>query len=227
MRDRRLLALGEGAYSVSQVCRILGPTMTPRKVHYWLNTGLISGKPITRGRKGVPTVLTFRQLLEIRTVQHLRTTIGVSLREVRAAFEWVLSNLFDEHEHIEFAKGPGGVLIAKLGNGQEMTVPGGQFLMPAQIFELTDSVETTLRAWGESLLPATDHPHVVTNTRILGGAPVVRGTRIDTAVLATMARAGAVYDDQVLDEITQAYPHLRREEVEDALRFEGALRLVG
>jgi hypothetical protein len=70
--ERSLISLGEGVYSVSEVCHVLGTSMTARKVHYWLNTGLISGRPISRGRRGVPTILTLRQLLEVRTVQHLR-----------------------------------------------------------------------------------------------------------------------------------------------------------
>lgn len=59
--------------------------MTPRRVHYWLDTGLIVGEPIDRGAKGTPTLLTFRQLLEIRTVQHLRDELRIPLPKVREA----------------------------------------------------------------------------------------------------------------------------------------------
>ena len=102
MAERHLVALGEGAYSVAEVCRILGPTMSARKVHYWLDTGLVSGQPIVRGRTGVPTILTFRQLLEIRTIQYLRGTLRVSLPEVWSAFEWILRHLFDQRQQIRF-----------------------------------------------------------------------------------------------------------------------------
>lgn len=70
-----VIPLNAGVYAVSRVCRILGPTMTPRKVHYWLDTGLLS-PPIRHGRPGLPTLLSFRQLLEIRTVQGLRDDFG-------------------------------------------------------------------------------------------------------------------------------------------------------
>ena len=66
LAPRALIQLGEGAYTVSEVCRILQPSMTPRKVHYWLNTGVLSD-PIVDGRRGEPTLLTFQQLLETLT----------------------------------------------------------------------------------------------------------------------------------------------------------------
>lgn len=227
MTERRLVPLGEGAYSVAEVCRILGSSMTPRKVHYWLDTGLISGQPISRGRRGVPTVLTFRQLLEIRTVQHLRDTIKVSLREVRRAFEWILRNLFDEREYIQFGRGPDGTLTAKLRSGEEITVPGGQGLLPVRIEQLTESVTVTLMAWGSHVLPVDNHPHVITSTRVLGGAPVVRNSRVDTSILAGFLREGRAFDDSVIEEIRTTFPRLNREAIEDALGFEGAQRLAG
>ena len=208
-------------------CRILGSSVTPRKVHYWLDTGLISGRPVTQGRRGVSTVLTFRQLLEIRTVQHLRSTIGVSLREVRAAFEWILENLFEERKHIEFLRGPGGTVVARLSDGQEMTVPGGQGLLPVDVDHLTDWVAITSRAWDDNVLPIDDHPRLVSSTKVLGGAPVVRGTRVDTAVLATFALPDRTYSDETVSEVRRTFPYLSRDDVTDALRFEGLQSLAG
>ena len=134
---RPLVRLGEGSYSVAEVCRILGKGMTSRKVHYWLDTGLVTDVSVVRGRRGVPTILTFRQLLEIRTVQYLRDSLQVDLRKVRDAFEWVLEQLFDRRSQVVFSRGPNGTLIARLDDGEEMTVPAGQALLPLQMKELT------------------------------------------------------------------------------------------
>ena len=46
------VALGQGIYTVPETCRILRPSMTPRKVHYWLDTELL-GEPLRRGRRGI------------------------------------------------------------------------------------------------------------------------------------------------------------------------------
>ena len=78
--------LGEGVFTVSEVCRVLQPTMTPRKVHYWLDTGLLS-EPVRWGGRGFPTLLNFRQLLQIRTVQRLRDELAKTCL-TRPRSEW-------------------------------------------------------------------------------------------------------------------------------------------
>ncbi len=56
------------------------------KVHYWLDTGLLSPSRRSSGN-GIPTLLTFRQLLEVHTVRRLRDDLGITLPRVREAFE--------------------------------------------------------------------------------------------------------------------------------------------
>jgi uncharacterized protein (DUF433 family) len=213
---RRLIALGEGVYSVSAVCRILGPGMTARRVHYWLDTGLISGSPVVRGRPGVPTLLTFRQVLEIKTVQHLRDEIAVSLQQVRAAYAWVLRNMFDDDRAVTFSRGPGGALVAMAGH-DEFTVPGGQGVLPDG---LNVGVGGAYRAWTDKALSIAGYPHLVSAAGILAGSPTVRGTRIDTAVIASFAAPDRSADDTVAL-VVETYPRLAREAVVEALAFEG------
>src|SRR4051794_20445643 len=105
MQRHALPVLGEGVYTVSQVCRILRPSMTARKVHYWLDTGLLS-EPWVHGGTGRPTLLTFRQLLQIRTVQRLRDDLRVSLPEVRESFAWILEHHYaDDPSQVQFVRG--------------------------------------------------------------------------------------------------------------------------
>src|SRR5712692_10009328 len=92
------LFLGVGAYSVAQTCRVLRPTMTARKVHYWLDTNLL-GAPIRAGRPGIPTLLSFDQVLKIRTLQYLRGELHFSLQKVRTALSWLLQELASEEWH--------------------------------------------------------------------------------------------------------------------------------
>jgi len=90
--------LQAGLYTVSQTCRVLRPSMTPRKVHYWLDTNLL-GDPIRWGRPGVPTILSFEQVLKIRTLQHLRDTLRFTLQEVRKGLAWLLEALVHDQWH--------------------------------------------------------------------------------------------------------------------------------
>jgi uncharacterized protein (DUF433 family) len=55
---------------------------------------------------------------------------------------------------------------------------------------------------------------IVSDPRILGGKPCVKGTRISMEFLLELAAQGASRD-----EILRAYPHLSAEDMEQALRY--------
>lgn len=215
---RHLIGLGNGVYSVSSVCRILGPKMTPRRVHYWLDTGLITGVPVARGARGHPTLLSFQQLLEIKTVQYLRDQLFVSLPKVRDAYAWILRHLFADEggEAIEFSRGQNGDVVITRANGESMVVPGGQLVFNEA--EMNNSLDATREAWAARRLPINSS--VVADPRILVGAPTVMHTRIETAIIASFADDG-YYTEDTIDEILSSYPQLTRTAVVDALTFEG------
>lgn len=225
MQARRLILLGDGVYTVSEVCRILQPTMTSRKIHYWLDTGLISGYPISRGRKGVPTLLTFRQLLEIRTVQHLRDELDVTLPRVRHAFSWILNHVFDRGETVQFRRGPSGVLTARTESG-EVEVPGGQGLLSADVNALSEDMVRTHREWNSRGIDIRGYPSIVSNAGIVAGSPTIRGTRIETSIIAAFATPDKTYDNETVAALRITYPRLTHDAIADALLFEG-VRKVG
>jgi uncharacterized protein (DUF433 family) len=223
MTDRRLVPLGDGIYTVSETCRILGSSMTRRKIHYWLDTGLISGEPIERGRQGTPTLLTFRQMLEIRTVQHLRDELGVPLPKVREAFAWILRHVFENGDEITFQRGPGTDIIAVTSDGDNTVIPSGQGAFPVKAEDLTKDVAVARQAWIDRKFRL--RPHLVADTRVLAGTPTVEGTRIETALIASFAD-GAEYDDDVLVSVASTYPHLSAEAIVEAMEFEGLRRVA-
>jgi uncharacterized protein (DUF433 family) len=210
----------EGAYTVSQVCRILRPSMTARKVHYWLNTDVLS-EPLVHGRQGVATLLTFRQLLEIRAVQHLRDELDFSLPKVRSAFQFILEHLFAEQWiSMNFFKAVNGDLGVQLANGDAMTVPGGQGVLPTTIPELDEFVRSTRQSWEARVLGIEGHSQLVTNARVQAGAPVVLGTRIETSLIASFADDHCYVPDTV-EELLRMYPSLTQGDVTQAMEFEG------
>jgi uncharacterized protein (DUF433 family) len=216
MTNRPLVSLGEGIYTVPEVCRILQPRMTSRKVHYWLDTKLLS-EPIAWGSRGQPTLLSFQQLLEIRTVQRLRDELAFSLPKVRDVFGWVLIQLFMPHwRHLRFER-YGNDLVAVVGN-ELMVIPGGQQVM--DLYDLNAEIAYTRSAWETKVYAVPGREHVVSNTRVLAGAPTVKGTRVETSILASFATDGEI-DPPTLADVKRLYPSLPAEAVEDALGFEG------
>jgi uncharacterized protein (DUF433 family) len=221
--ERTLIPLGEGVYTVREACRILQPTMTRAKVHYWLDTGLLSEPPVAHRGKGVPTLLSFRQLLELRTVQYMRDELRISLPRVRQAFEWVLANVFtDSPSDVSFERGQGGTVIVRHGP-EAIEIPTGQEAFVVDVHGLTREAGTVRAAWLQHSYDIPRWMHLVANARVLAGTPTIRGTRIDTAVVAAMVN-GEGWDDADVADIVRAYPQLTAEAVREALEFEGRPR---
>ena len=61
---------------------------------------------------------------------------------------------------------------------------------------------------------STVYPHVVADSRIAGGAPIIKGTRI-----AVRAIAGYYQLGMSVDEILQSLPHLTQSQVHAALAY--------
>ncbi len=62
--------------------------------------------------------------------------------------------------------------------------------------------------------PEVVHPYIERNPEVLGGEPVVRGTRISVRHIVQWDRMG-----HGVDEIVSLYPHLTHAQVHDALSF--------
>ncbi len=64
-------------------------------------------------------------------------------------------------------------------------------------------------------LKKTKHPYVSINPRISGGQPVISGTRIKVLDIAIKYELMGIGVDRIIDE----YPHLKLEQVHDALSY--------
>jgi uncharacterized protein (DUF433 family) len=58
------------------------------------------------------------------------------------------------------------------------------------------------------------YQRIVSDPAILGGKPIVKGTRISVEFLLELFASGATRED-----IVKAYPHLTLEDIEEALRY--------
>ena len=64
-------------------------------------------------------------------------------------------------------------------------------------------------------LQKTDHPYVEVNPKICNGSPVIKGTRIRVVDVAIEYE----YLNHTPDEIINAQPHLKLEQIHDALSY--------
>lgn len=224
-RRGTLIALGEGVYTVPEVARILKPTMTEDKLRYWLNEGLI-GEPIRRGSRGRPHLLSFQQLLQARTIQHLRDKLGFPLQKVRPVIEeiseLVFPRLFDEtgESGPQFFRTPAGE-IGVFDGIQTFELKTHQLMISeAVIPELNDILRETREDWERGEVPIYEFERLISNPGVVAGSPTIRGTRIETSFVAYLVQSLGV------ERVLELYPHLDREAVLEAARFEGVEPLV-
>lgn len=216
-RQSGLIALGEGVYTVAEVSHILQPSMTPRKVHYWLKKGIL-GEPIRPTRSGRPTLLTFEQLLKVRTVQHLRDDLHFSLQRVTHTVEelsqWVFRRLFAKRWYeLHFYRSTYGAVVVTDGS-HDLEVGTGQLLIPDLLPALDAFLRKTREDWERRAVDIEGFPRLVSNARILGGAPVIKGTRVETAFVAHLTA------ELEPKEILHLYPYVDEIGLYQALEFE-------
>jgi uncharacterized protein (DUF433 family)/DNA-binding transcriptional MerR regulator len=217
-RERRLMVLGEGVYTVAEVARILRPTMTSRKVHYWLKKGIL-GDPVRPGSPGRPALLSFEQLLMARTVQHLRDNLQFSLQRIAPSIEilssFVFGRLFDEEWYmLRFFETDRGTIGVTDGLNHSIEVDTGQFVMPEVLPELEAFLNKTRQYWERHEVDIEGFPHLVSNAGIVGGSPTIRETRIETAFVAYLAQ------DLSTEGLRNLYPYVEKEALLEAVRFE-------
>ena len=61
----------------------------------------------------------------------------------------------------------------------------------------------------------TEHPYVESNPKICNGSPVIKGTRVRIVQIAMEYE----YMSSTPDEIITAHPHLKLEQIHDALSY--------
>lgn len=216
-----LIALGEGVYTVPEVARILQPSMTVDRVRYWLHKGLL-GKPLRWGSPGKPHLLSFQQLLRVRTIQHLREKLKFPLQKVTPVIGELSDVVFfdkDWHE-LRFFWTPKGEIGVSDGD-QTYEVKTHQLMIPQAVLPHLESiVREARRDWARGEVDIENYPRLVSNPRIVAGSPTVKGTRIQTAFVGYLVQSLGV------ERVLELYPHLDREAVTQAAEFEDKRPLV-
>lgn len=223
-RSGALIALGEGVYTVPEIERILQPNMSQYKVRRWLHKGLL-GEPIRWGSTGRPHLLSFQQLLKVRTIQTLREG-GLPLQRITPAIQLLSSRLFerlfseDWHELTLFSTSAGRLGVMDDRGDIAVEVETGQHIMPETLSELSGYLSKTREDWERREVEIKDFPRLVSNAGIVAGSPTIKGTRIETSVVAYFAQALGV------EKTLELYPHLDKGAVLQAMKFEGAKPLA-
>lgn len=210
-----------GAYTADRAAALSGvPKST---VHYWARREIL-----------VPSISDVRiklwsysDLMSLRTIAWLRATKtapdgqdvpATAMRAVRRALKDLAAldlDLWTEDVTPTVAVDRGGVIVLDVDAHAQHA--GGQQLLDADQLELLRPFEITRELRGPDLVAPRPRLRIVPGK--LSGAPHVHHTRIETEVLAALARRGLTSD-----RIVALYPAIETADVRDALDLESQLQ---
>lgn len=210
-----------GAYPADRAAALSGvPKST---IHYWARKEIL-----------VPSISDVRiklwsysDLMSLRTIAWLRASKtapdgqdvpATTMRAVRRALGQLADldlNLWSEEAGPNIAVDRGGAIVLDVENAPRH--PDGQHLLDADQFELLRPFRISPNVQGPDLVAPRPRLRIVPGK--LSGAPHVHRTRIETEVLAALARRGLD-----TNRIVMLYPALVNADVSDALDLERQLQ---
>ncbi|MFQ6045692.1 MAG: DUF433 domain-containing protein [Gemmatimonadales bacterium] len=210
MRERDLKLLGVGIYSQAEVARLL--SLSPGRVRSWVRGYRYAWGPKERRRRGeqpaviktdIPTIdgsfaVSFLELVELFVVKQFRDN-GIPLQTVRVAWNHAAQafdtlhpfanrRVFTDDGRVFMALRDDDlapdVLEVSSRHMPFQIVAGPIFRHSFEEIEFDEHTELARRWW-----PRGRHTPIVLDPAIAFGAPVVRGTRVPTTIIARYAEA--------------------------------------
>ena len=211
-QGERFLAPEVGALRAALIERLT--TLTARQLGYWHRTGLLRAHA-DPGARGYPRLYTWPDYLKLRTAAKLRAD-GVPTRRIRRAVDY-LEALGPEWHNVPL-RAEGRSVLARLNDGLSVAADlGGQIRLDEELARPLGRALAAINGEGplgrlRAFSDAVDmHPNV------RAGAPVLYGTRIETALVRSLRNDL----NRTPTDIASAYK-VSEQLVRRAIRFENA-----
>lgn len=206
--------LSDGVYSPRLAAKLA--RITPRKLRYWGTRELVTPS-IYKAPPGGRDLYSYTDLVQARVVSRLRDQ-GASLQKVRKAIEWLREQVAaGEDWHTRTLVTDGTTVFAFLGPDEvyDAAKRQGQRVFTVALGEVERDLADIGREMGIG-----DRVRIIRG--VLGGAPIIRGTRIPTSFISQLAHEG-----QSAEEIVSHYPGMEVDDVRAAVDFESKLMAAG
>jgi len=194
-------------YSARTAARIA--KVRPQHFQAWAKARLIHGKPARAGGHD-ETLYSYEDLLLLRLIRRLREE-GFKAREIRVALD-TIAELSEGDRNawmrvtLYVKEGVIAVVFPERPDWNPLAVSKGAQKLAVVFFpQLVKELE-------RELVPEPYEPFVEIRPDVLGGSPVIRGTRVSTRAVAEAREAGV--------EPGVAFPDLTEEQVSNAERYE-------
>lgn len=201
------------AFTPELVRRVTG--LSQRQLDNWSSLGLVSPSLFDETTPGLPRLYSFRDLIKLRVAAEMRRRHVLPGQMKRAIDELEVSGIDDPLLTLRIVGDPDGGRAFWIDPRSREPMSWTQRGQVAQVFDLplkdlrsgleAKLVELTKREKGK----------IETIRGIQGSRPVIAGTRIPAAKVASLLMAG-----WTVDEVVAAFPILTRRDVSAARRFQ-------
>lgn len=203
---------GIGLYSPRVAARIA--RVRPRQFQAWAKAKLLKPTKVPIGDKRTESTYSYFDLLLIRLIVRLKAQ-GAKPKAIKTALDTV--SLMSGGDPRAWMRATfvmdTGMIVVYLPDKPEWNPiaasKGPQKLAVVFFPELIEELKN-------DLVPPDRFHHIEVDPSILGGAPVIKGTRLSTRAIVQVEESG--------EDPKKAYPHLTEEEVREAKDYEGFLK---
>jgi len=213
---KRMTTEWQGFYTIAQVARL---ALIPRRTLYdWRQRRIITPSlEIVVGEEVVDYGYSYADLTIIKIMRLLRedrldlTSVGIALRHLYDRLGPPSRGWAEAHVYIAGRK-----IYAELPD-EWQTTTATQFgqKVETRLFGEMFSLLRDQEEEGAILIPNEYLQHVEINPNVMGGEPVIRGTRVPTSILAMLSKKG-----RSLDDIATLYRPIARETIAKAIEYE-------
>lgn len=201
------VGFGVGAYSPSVAARVA--RIKYQNFQAWAKANLLRPTTVALDKKN-ENVYSYKDLLLIRLIVRLREQ-GIRPKQIKAALDTIA--LLSGGDKDAWMKATimvtGGVVAVVLPEKPEwnpVAASQGPQKMAVVFFpELIEELQA-------ELVPPEQFPYIEVDPEVLGGAPVVKGTRISTKAIVSVKESG--------QDPHEAYSELTDEQIENAEAYE-------
>lgn len=208
------LADYEGFYTASHVARLTGiPVST---LYEWRERGIIRPSlQMMDGSRIIAEGYSYADLTLLRILKALRDRrldfddVGNTLRHLYARLGPPNKGWANEHVYIE-----GGHIFVDRPDNWQVTADAGQKVAEVMFGDLFDELRD-LEEGASLIVPRQFRADIQIDPKVMGGEPVIRGTRLPTATVATMLDRY-----KSIDKLAELYKPISRERIERAVEYE-------
>lgn len=194
------------ARTASRVARV-----RPQSFQAWIKASLLRSHKVGLGNQGENTY-TYDDLLLMRLIVRLKDK-GATAKSIRIALD-TIEYMSDNNRsawkktHMLVDSGVVVVIFPEEGQWNPVAASRGSQKMAEVFFpELIEELEN-------ELVPSDRFRHIEIDPEILGGSPVIKGTRISTRAVMSVLESGGDARD--------AYPFLSEEQIEEVKDYENS-----